>query len=254
MKIGIILAAGKGTRIKAKERNKVTLPFLNKPLILYSVELMEKIADKTVVVIGAFHQSVKEALKNKKVIYAYQKKRLGTGHAVKVVLQEIEKLNLNPGLVLVGYGDHTMFYDKKDIDALIKLHQKEKAVMSIITVKHDNEKLHWGFVIRDKKNNIIDSIEFKDASDEIKKTVKELNAGFYCFDYQFLKKNIGKIKKSPVSKEYYINALIGIAAKQNLKVTGLCVPFSRVGIGINRWEELEESQKIYLQSKKINTA
>lgn len=250
MKIGIILAAGKGTRIKSKERNKVTLPFLNKPLILYSVELMEKVVDKTIVVIGAFHQSVKQVLKNKKVIYAYQKKRLGTGHAVKVALEEIKKINLNPSIVLVGYGDHTMFYDKKDIEKLIKLHQKEKAAMSIITVKHENEKLHWGYIIRNKKNDIIDSIEYKDASDKIKKTINELNAGFYCFDYQFLKKNIRKIKKSPVSGEYYINALIGIAAKQKLKVSGLRVQFSRVGIGVNRWDELEESQKIYLRYKK----
>lgn len=247
MIIGIILAAGKGTRIKAKTANKVTLPFLNKPLILYSVELMEKVANKTIVVIGAFHQSVKQVLKNKKVIYAYQKKRLGTAHAVKVAVLEIKKMRLNPDLVLVGYGDHTMFYEKEDIKKLIKLHQKEKAAMSLISVIYDNnDKLHWGYIIRNKKNEVIDSIEYKDASEEIRKKVKELNAGFYCFDYQFLKKNIKKVPKSKVSGEYYINSLIKIAADQGLKLVALNIPFVKVGIGINTWQELEESQKIYL--------
>ena len=125
MIIGVILAAGKGTRIKAKTANKVTLPFLNKPLILYSVELMEKVADKTFVVVGAFHESVKKVLAQKKVFFAYQKKRLGTGHAVKVALEEIVKKKIKPEIVLVGYGDHTMFYKKENIKKLIALHQKE---------------------------------------------------------------------------------------------------------------------------------
>jgi len=250
MIIGVILAAGKGTRIKAKTANKVTLPFLNKPLILYSIELMEKVADKTGVVIGAFHESVKKVLSQKKVFYAYQKKRLGTGHAVKVAVEEIIKKNLKPKIVLVCYGDHTMFYKKEDIQKLITLHQKEKAVMSIITTKSkENEKLHWGYVIRDKSNNVIDSIEYKDASEEIKKSISELNAGFYCFNFEFLKDNLKKIPKSKFSGEYYINSLIKIASDRSLKVVGLTIPFSSVGIGVNRWDELEESQRLYLKEK-----
>jgi len=250
MIIGIILAAGKGTRIKAKTANKVTLPFLNKPLILYSVELMEKVADKTFVVIGAFHESVKKVLAHKKVFYAYQKKRLGTGHAVKVAIEEIVKKKIRPEIVLVGYGDHTMFYKKEDIKKLIAFHQKEKAAMSIITTDSDNnEKLHWGYILRDEKNNIIDSVEYKDASDEIKKNTKELNAGFYCFDFNFLINNLKKIPKSKVTGEYYINSLIKIASDQSLDVIGLKVPFSSVGIGVNTWSELDESQKIYLAVK-----
>ncbi|GAB4219748.1 MAG: hypothetical protein Fur009_7320 [Candidatus Microgenomates bacterium] len=248
---GVILAAGKGTRLKSRKTNKVTLPFLNKPLILYSVELMEKIVDKTIVVIGAFHESVKEALKNKKVIYAYQKKRLGTGHAVKVALEKIKKLTIKPKIVLVGYGDHTMFYKKEDIEKLINEHKKNQAVMSLITVKNnDNDKHRWGYIIRKNNGDVVDSVEYKDASDEVKKNIDELNAGFYCFDFEFLKKNISKIPRSPVSKEYYINSLVKIAVLQNKKVIGVEVPFSSVGIGINTKEEFEESQRIYLQLKK----
>lgn len=245
MTIGIILAAGKGTRINSKDKNKVTLPFLNKPLIIYSVELIEKLVDKVIIVVGAFSKSVRKVLRNYSVVYSYQKKQLGTAHAVGVALKKIERLKLNPEIVLVGYGDHTMFYKKKNVLDLISLHKKEKAAMTIITVFYDNTSLQWGYIIRGKKNKIVDSIEFKDATEK-QKSNKELNAGFYCFDFSFLRENINKVPRSKVSGEYYLNSLIKIAVDQGKKVAGLRVPFSNVGIGINRYSELEESQRLYL--------
>lgn len=249
MIIGIILAAGKGTRLKSRHSNKVTLPFLNKPLVIYGVELMESVADKTVVVIGAFHQSVKNVLKKYEVLYAHQKKRLGTSHAVKVGLEILKNSPSVPSIILVGYGDHTMFYKKTTIDKLIGLHKKENAVMSIITVEYKNpNSLAWGRIIRDNNGLVIGSVEQKDATEEQKK-VTELNAGFYCFDYDFLRKNIGKVRKSPISHEYYINTLVNIAVGQNKKVAALKIPFKDVGIGINQYQELEESQRIYLKTQ-----
>ncbi len=245
MIVGIILAAGKGTRIKSKNSNKVTIPFLNKPLIIYAVDLFSDICDMTVVVVGAFAQSVKEVLKNHQVTYAYQHKRFGTAHAVKVGLSALENKNLYPEIALVSYGDHTMFYKKETVKKFIELHKKEKAAVSIITTLYNEpNKLAFGRVIRNKDGFVVDNIEQKDATVEQKK-IKELNAGFYCFDFNFLKKNISKVKKSPITGEYYINSLIKIAVNQKQKVVGFKVPFSGVGIGINRHEELEESQKIY---------
>lgn len=242
----IILAAGKGTRMKSKDKNKVALPFLNKPLIIYAVELMLQVASPVVVVIGAFHKSVKQILNKYPLIYAYQKKRLGTGHAVKVGFQALTTIDRSPSLVLVGYGDHSMFYDKQSIIDLIKIHKKNKSSISLITTDYPcPEKLRWGFIIRDKQKKITDIIEFRDANQK-QRQIKEINAGFYCFDYLFLIKNINKIKKSSISGEYYINSFINIAVATGKKVVALKVPFNKVGIGINTQEELKESEKIYL--------
>ncbi|MBI4226108.1 NTP transferase domain-containing protein [Candidatus Roizmanbacteria bacterium] len=246
---GIILAAGKGTRLKSKDKNKATLPFLNKPLIIYAVDLLTEIADPMIVVVGAFYKSVEEVLKDYKITYTFQKKRLGTGHATKVGLEELTKLATSPEIVLVSYGDHCMFYSKKIVVNLISLHRKENAVMSIITTHHEYpNSLAWGRVVRNRNGYIVDNIEQKDATaDQLK--IKEINAGFYCFNYKFLKGYINKISKSAISGEYYINSLIKIAADEGNKVAGLQVPFSGVGIGINRYDELEESQKLYLRNK-----
>lgn len=247
---GIILAAGKGTRIKSKDRNKVTLPFLNKPLILYAVELFEGIADKVIVVIGAFHESVKQVLRNCRVDYAYQRKRLGTAHATKVGLDALKKLKLSskPSAILVGYADHMMFYTLKTAAGLVDYHKKMKAKVTIVTTDMIDPK-GYGRIIKNKEENVDRIVEEKDANEEQRK-IKEINAGLYCFDYGFLIKNIDKVKKSSISKEYYLTDLIFIARNKKEKVAPFKIPFDSVGIGVNKLDELKESQKIYLNTRK----
>jgi len=241
---GIILAAGKGTRINSNGTNKVSYLFLNKPIILYGVELFEKLCDEIVVVVGAFAQSVKDIIDGKrKIKYVFQKKRLGTGHAVKLALNELKKDP--PSLVLIGMGDHMMFYKHETIKKLIKQHIDQKSVVSFISTKyHDPDALAWGRVERDKSSNVLDIVEQKDASAKQLK-IKELNSAFYCFDYSFLEKNINKIKKSEVTGEYYLPDLIKIAIANKQKVHAMLVHFREIGIGINRQDELEYSQKLY---------
>lgn len=240
----IILAAGRGARLNSHTINKVALPFNGKPIIEYAVEVMEPVADHVVVVVGAFADSVKEALKHHpQIIYAMQDKQLGTAHATKIGLAPL--MQYSPTLILVGYGDHMMFYKTQTIQNLIHLHMQKKATISMITVCHEEpNKLAWGRIVRDEHDNIVKSVEQKDANDD-ELTIEELNAGFYVFDYQFLAENIDKIPASEVSGEYYLNALISMAHEQGKTNAGLVVPFDEVGIGINRAEELEASQKLY---------
>jgi len=247
MIIGIILAAGKGTRLKSTNRNKVTLPFLNKPLIVYSVELMQQVCDQTIVVVGAFHESVKQVLKNYPVTFAYQDMQLGTGHATRVGLTEILKKGWQPNEILVGYGDHTMFYKHATIKKLIDLHHQKKVSVSLLTFKYDDpNKIKYGRIIRDGEGFVKGIVEHKEATPK-ELEIKEVNPGFYCFDYVFLKNNIDKLTKSSVTNEYYITDMIKLAVDQGKKVAGLEIPFTEAGLGINTAEELTESEKIYLQ-------
>ncbi len=241
---GVILAAGKGTRMNSKIENKVSHLFLGKPIILYGVELFEKICDEVIVVVGAFAQSVKKIVDGKrKIKYTYQKKRLGTGHAVKIALLELK--DNPPSFVLVGMGDHMMFYKEETIKKLINKHKEQKCTVSFITTKyHDPNALAGGRVERDKQGNVLDIVEQKDATDKQRK-IKELNAALYCFEYSFLKENINKIKKSEVTGEYYLPDLIKIAIQKKLKVYAMVVHFREIGIGINKYEELAESQSLY---------
>ncbi len=251
MIIGIILAAGKGKRFKAKGFNKTVSYFAGKPLVRYSSDLFLKVAEYIFVVVGVGAKGVIEAVgNNPKIIFVKQRKRLGTGHATKVAVEEIQKKNLNPKYVLVGYGDHMMFYTKKIIKKLIKILDKSKAVLSIVTCEYKFPNLlAWGRIIRDKFGNFKAIVEQKDATGK-QKQIKELNAGLYCFRWEFLRSALKKLKKSSASGEYYLTDLVKTAVDEGKFVVGLKVPFEYVGIGVNTKEELLESERLYLKRKK----
>jgi len=244
--IGIILAAGKGKRLNSQISNKTTLLFNGKPLIQYAVELYKGWVDKTIVTVGAFKETVMKVLKDYQVDFLDQGEPKGTGHAVQVVVEEIKKHGLEPTELLVGYGDHMMFYTPDVVRKIIKTHQHRKATVTLITTKHSNpDLLGWGRILRGGLSGHIKKVvEQKDATTEERK-VQELNAGFYCFDYQFLLENKDKINKSSVTGEYYINEFIDLAIAQNKIVIALDVDFKYVGIGINTQKHLEDSQKLY---------
>ena len=112
----IVLAAGKGSRIKAKKINKVAMTLGGKPIIRHAIELLEKINIKTVVVVVGFAKaSVINAL-GQEVIYAEQTKRLGTAHAAYCGFKKLPK-----GIksVLIVNGDDSAFYAGKLIEDLI---------------------------------------------------------------------------------------------------------------------------------------
>lgn len=244
--IGIVLAAGKGSRFKSKNANKTASLFQNKPLIQFGIDLYKSLCSHVVIVVGAYPESVISAIShNDNLIFAYQRKRLGTGHALITAIKEIEKNNFNPQLVLLGYGDHMMYYNDDVVEKLINAHQDPETAVSIVTTNHsDPSSLAWGRIIRNSENNVVEIIEQKDATEEQRK-VTELNAGFYCFNYAFLQNNLKKIKKSPVTGEYYINEFMSLAVNIGRKVKAITVPFTSVGFGINTREELEKSQRLY---------
>jgi bifunctional UDP-N-acetylglucosamine pyrophosphorylase / glucosamine-1-phosphate N-acetyltransferase len=240
---GIILAGGEGKRMNSHMVNKTALPFNGKPIIRYGFDVLQDVVDKTVVVVGAYSESVKKALHGINLVYAYQRKRMGTGHAVKVALTKCD----SPRYVIVGYADHMMFYKKKMVGELFNLHTKANATISLVSTIHENpNKIAWGRIVRCSDGTVEKIVEQKDASEE-EKSITEVNSGFYCFNFNFLKGNIDKINKSPVTGEYYLTDMIELARAQDKKVCAIKVPFKYVGIGINTKDQLMESQHLYKQ-------
>ncbi|PIY72168.1 hypothetical protein COY87_02385 [Candidatus Roizmanbacteria bacterium CG_4_10_14_0_8_um_filter_33_9] len=232
---GIILAGGNGSRMKLQGVNKVTSEFKNKPLIYYGVELLNGIVEKTVIVIGAYAESVKKCLQSYQVEYVVQKERLGTAHATQCGLNILP--HDSSSIIIVGYGDHMMYYQKKTIQKLIQNHIDDKVELTFVTSYYDDiNSLAYGRILRDKKGCLIGIIEQKDASEK-EKNITEFNAGLYCFNYTFLKESLPKIKLSPISHEYYLTDLIKLGIQEGKKVYVYKVPFHEVGVGINRQED-----------------
>lgn len=237
----IILAAGRGTRMKAGKTNKVALLLANKPLILHSIHLLEKMKfGQIIVVIGHAKNSVKNVLKESNVIFAEQKRRLGTAHAVKCALSDLSNTITD---VLIIQGDDSHFYNEDTITKLREAHYENDAILTFLTIQAANP-FGLGRIVRDKAGNVIAIVEEKDANEKIRK-IKEVNPACYMFKASFLRKYLPDVPKSKITGEYYLTSLIDIAIKHNEKIATLKVgkmPWR----GVNTKEELEEAEKIYL--------
>ncbi len=244
MTIGIILAAGRGKRFGAHRSNKVVVPIANKPLVVYGVEGMRHYVDKIYVVIGHESRSVTDALANYDVSFVTQRKRLGTGHAIKCALAQI-KMNRLPSTVLIGHGDAMALYDGSLYGRMIHVHSTSKSVLTLLTSTVDDPGM-LGRIIHDKEGRIIGNVEFKDANEQ-ERAIKTVNIAFYCAEYDFLIKSVNKIKKSKVTGEYYLTDLIEMASVDG-RISEVSVPFESVGLGVNTKEDLIVTQSL-LKSK-----
>lgn len=241
----IVLAAGKGKRMKSKEVNKVTLSLGGKPMILHTVELLEKIGIiKIVVVVGFAKESVVSLLKGK-TLFAEQKKRLGTAHAVLCALQKLQKGTTD---VLVLQGDDSALYDSRTIQKLIQKHIKSGASFTFLTIEMDNPQ-GLGRITRDGNGKVSAIVEEKDASAS-QLLIKEINPACYVFKLDFLKKYLPRVKKSPFTGEYYLTGLIDIGIQNHEHIETLPAgPF--VWRGVNTKEELEEAEKLFIRIKRV---
>ena len=235
----IILAAGKGTRMESKKVNKVAVHLANKPMILHTVELLEELNIKKIIVVVGFAKESVMKLLDKRVLFAEQKKRLGTAHAVSISLKKLGNQTKN---VLVLNGDDSAFYSKDTIEKLVNKHFDKNPSFTLLTIEKENP-YGLGRVVRDKKGNVISIIEEKDASKSLRE-IKEVNPACYIFTVKFLKKYLPKVEKSPVTGEFYLTSLIDVGIKNKEKIETL-----RAGKltwrGVNTREELAEAERLF---------
>jgi bifunctional UDP-N-acetylglucosamine pyrophosphorylase/glucosamine-1-phosphate N-acetyltransferase len=244
---GIILAAGKGSRFGATGMSKTVVPLLGKPLVNYGVELLKKTTDKVVVVTGAFSETVEECVKPLGVETVLDAVPQGTGWSFAVATKKIEELGVEPELVIVGYGDHMMFYKEETINKLVEQIKSGAKVSMVAAVHTDPNSLKWGRIVRNENGEVEKIIEQKDATEE-ERQIQELNAGLYAFDWKFAKQAVSELQPSAVTGEYYLTDLIGMAVNKKEKVGAVAVPFEQVGYGINTPEELKAAEELLKQA------
>ena len=234
----IILAAGKGTRMKSSLA-KVLLPLAGHPLLHYTLDLSSKLNPvQTIVVVGHQADQVQQAFADRGVEFVLQHEQLGTGHAAK---QAKEKLENFKGLVLVLCGDMPLIRP----DTLLEMvagHRASGAKCTVLTLKSDG--LHdFGRIIRDEKGLILKIVEFKDASD-VEKKVDEFNSGVYCFDKDLFFKGLCCLSDDNVQEEYYLTDTLEYAMKNGYPVASVQIEDTDEIFGINSPEDLKRAEKL----------
>lgn len=242
-KIGaVILAAGKGKRMQS-ELPKVMHLLKDRPLISYVVEVVKALKIRPVVIVPDDNTMVREYF-GRKVGYAVQTERLGTGHAVSM-----SKKNLFGKVqhIIVLYGDMP-FITTASLNNLIEEHLSKKNKLTLMTVKVPDFRewrgqfYDFGRIIRDLNNNIIKIVEKKDASPK-ELNIKELNTAFFMFEANWLWKNLAEIKNNNAAGEYYLTDLVKIAFTNGENISSVVID-PKEAIGINTKEHLEKAQNI----------
>ncbi len=247
-KIGaVVFAAGKGKRMGSTNINKVALPIFGKPLILHTIELLEKLdLRQIVVVVGFAKDSVKNSLRGKGVDFAVQDEQIGTADVLKTGLLKIKNDITD---VLVIQGDDSFLYKDKLLEKMLLKHIDSGSELTFLTVDVDNPR-GAGRIVRDSTGKAIRSIEERHATDQ-EKEIKEVNTGCYIFRIDFLEKYLPRIKKNKITNEYYLTDIINLGVENNERVQTL-----RAGNilwrGVNTESDLIEAEKL-LKSSYLNS-
>ena len=239
----IILAAGKGTRMKSSLA-KVLLPLAGHPLLHYTLDLSSKLNPvQTIVVVGHQADQVQQAFADRGVEFVLQHEQLGTGHAAK---QAKEKLENFKGLVLVLCGDMPLIRP----DTLLEMvagHRASGAKCTVLTLKSDG--LHdFGRIIRDEKGLILKIVEFKDASD-VEKKVDEFNSGVYCFDSGLFFKALEHIDSNNAQNEYYLTDTIEYLVRKRYPVQATQTQNANEILGINSPDDLNRAELLLVDHR-----
>jgi bifunctional UDP-N-acetylglucosamine pyrophosphorylase/glucosamine-1-phosphate N-acetyltransferase len=235
--IAIILAAGRGTRMKS-DTPKVLHEILGKPMISYVTGAVSGAGVKDMVVVTGFgSDKVKDFFYGTKVKIVAQKKLLGSADAVSMAKREIS----NSGDVLVVYGD-TPLITEETIKKLIEKHKSSGASLTLLTAVL-KDPTGYGRIIRDTYGRITKIAE-EDEAREYKIETSEINVGtcvFTCRDLLDALKNIGCDNSK---KEYYLTDAVKILFTRGKKVESIAMENLKEMIGVNSRIELAEAVNV----------
>ncbi|MDY0276446.1 MAG: bifunctional UDP-N-acetylglucosamine diphosphorylase/glucosamine-1-phosphate N-acetyltransferase GlmU [Acholeplasma sp.] len=237
---GLILAAGKGTRMQS-DLPKCAYPILRKPMIEYIVENMESsVIDEVVVVIGHKREYIQDLLKTR-VSYAFQEEQLGTGHAVNSAK---ELLGNKEGITFIIPGDVPLIPSEL-MDKIITAHKEMGNDLTVVSMNLEYPK-SYGRIVRDEYGIIEAIVEEKDCN-EYQKQIKEVNTGIYVVDNKKLFKVLDKIKLNERKNEYYLTDIVELM-HIDYKVNSFLVRYPHLTIGVNDLYGISIAEKYLRES------
>jgi bifunctional UDP-N-acetylglucosamine pyrophosphorylase/glucosamine-1-phosphate N-acetyltransferase len=238
----LILAAGKGKRMRRDDIPKVLVPLADKPLLEHVINTVKRISvEKIVIIVGHRKEKVIEYFSgiSNKIEFAHQDEQLGTGHAVMMAKDNLIDFK---GDVLILAGDVPLL-TTDTIESFINEHHKNKSQISVLSTTAANP-TGYGRIVRDEKGSFIRITEEKDANDEIRK-IDEINSGIFLVDSIKLFEYLSQLSNDNAQKEYYLTDIIEIAKKKNTNVFAFNLAKYEELQGINSPEDLKKAEEVY---------
>ena len=238
----VILAAGKGTRMKS-DLPKVMHNVAGKPMIAWIIEALQPVCGTLNVVTGHGCVIVEEFVgKNfPDVRFSFQEVQNGTGGAVKAAVPNISD---KTEAVLICAGD-TPLIKTETFEKVIKFFGETKSDLVLVSTVLDDAG-QYGRIERTKNGDVAGIVEFLDA-DEKQREIKEINSGIYMADRNFLVEAVSKLENNNAKNEYYLTDIVKIAIEMHKKVSAYVENDSFSLSGINDREQLKEVEKVLLK-------
>lgn len=227
---GIILAAGKGTRMKS-DLPKALQPVCGLPMVEHVGRAMQSAGiARPIVVVGHVGEAVIGALGDR-YDYVWQREQLGTGHAALMAKDLLTEFD---GAVIIAPGDAPLL-DADVFTKLVEAHTKAKAACTVATAEIAEPK-GYGRIVRGEDGNVTGIVEEKDATPEQRK-IREVNSAVYCFDSKALLEALPKIRNNNAQGEYYLPDVLSYLSGQGKTVTAVSFEDPGLLVGVNdRWQ------------------
>ncbi|WMN58595.1 bifunctional UDP-N-acetylglucosamine diphosphorylase/glucosamine-1-phosphate N-acetyltransferase GlmU [Pseudoalteromonas xiamenensis] len=205
----VILAAGKGTRMRSK-LPKVLHPVAGRPMVQHVIDNAKALgARETHLVFGHGGDQLKEQLAHNEINWVLQAEQLGTGHAVSVAKEHFA----DDETILILYGDVPL--TKQDtLQRLLDVTPKQG--LAVLTVVLENP-MGYGRMIREN-GKLVGIVEQKDATPE-QLNIKEINTGIMAVNGGLLKSWLGKLSNNNAQGEYYLTDIVAMAHAEGVEIT-----------------------------------
>lgn len=237
----IILAAGKGTRMKS-EKSKVLHTIFDKELLGYVLDAVNGtgLTEENFVIVGHQAEAVEDYVSKNyhNAKCRLQSPQLGTGHAAFQAYNDLKDFD---GDVLILCGDTPLITTdtlKKFIDA----HNTNNAALTVMSAIFEDP-TNYGRIVRDENGNLKAIVEEKDALDAQKK-IKEINTGVYLLNWKEVSQSFLEMSSDNAQNEYYLTDIVKWTIKHGLKAQSFVLENNEESFGINSKKQLAQAAKI----------
>lgn len=242
----IVLAAGKGTRMKS-DKAKVLHEVFFAPMIRHVVNAILPLdPDQIVAVVGHQRGAVRQALQDFALDFVVQDQQLGTGHAALIAENAIRH---DTGTVMILCGD-TPLIKAKTLARMYREHRASKAILTLMTT-HLDDPTNYGRVLTTPDGKLIGIVEQKDATAE-QLLVREINGGMYCVDKEFLFSALKRVGTDNSQNEVYLTDIVKLAVESGLPVGKVSADAPLEVLGVNSRVELAEADKALQRLRNID--